>query len=81
MLALDCSSKSYWFTGLRQPSLNSILALNARCALAMLCHAACLPPHPLRLCCSVVGDPFGKVDQGPQIDQEQFNKIMGYIEK
>lgn len=28
----------------------------------------------------VVGDPFKKgVEQGPQIDQEQFNKIMGYI--
>lgn len=38
-------------------------------------------PTPSRLLCSVVGDPFGKVDQGPQIDQDQFNKIMGYIEK
>ncbi|XP_020522706.1 aldehyde dehydrogenase family 2 member B7, mitochondrial isoform X2 [Amborella trichopoda] len=28
----------------------------------------------------VVGDPFKKgVEQGPQIDLEQFNKIMGYI--
>ncbi|KAH9304076.1 hypothetical protein KI387_008480 [Taxus chinensis] len=28
----------------------------------------------------IVGDPFKKgVEQGPQIDQEQFNKIMGYI--
>ncbi|EDV26544.1 uncharacterized protein TRIADDRAFT_37388 [Trichoplax adhaerens] len=28
----------------------------------------------------VVGDPFTNVQQGPQIDQEQFNKIMGLIE-
>lgn len=29
----------------------------------------------------VVGDPKdAKTDQGPQIDQEQFNKILGYIE-
>ena len=28
----------------------------------------------------VVGDPFRKdVEQGPQIDQEQFNKILHYI--
>lgn len=28
----------------------------------------------------VVGDPFNlKTEQGPQIDQEQFNKILGYI--
>ena len=28
----------------------------------------------------VVGDPFRKgVKQGPQIDQEQFNKILCYI--
>lgn len=28
----------------------------------------------------VVGDPFRKgVEQGPQIDREQFNKVMGYI--
>ena len=28
----------------------------------------------------VVGDPFRKgVEQGPQIDQEQFNKILRYI--
>uniref|UniRef100_A0A669B6D0 aldehyde dehydrogenase (NAD(+)) n=1 Tax=Oreochromis niloticus TaxID=8128 RepID=A0A669B6D0_ORENI len=28
----------------------------------------------------VVGDPFDlKTEQGPQIDQEQFNKILGYI--
>ncbi|CAD5982561.1 Aldehyde dehydrogenase, mitochondrial [Planktothrix tepida] len=29
----------------------------------------------------VVGDPFDpKTQQGPQVDQEQFNKVMGYIE-
>ena len=29
----------------------------------------------------VVGDPFDdKTEQGPQVDQEQFNKVMGYIE-
>lgn len=29
----------------------------------------------------VVGDPFdGKTDQGPQVDSEQMNKILGYIE-
>lgn len=28
-----------------------------------------------------VGDPFdGKTQQGPQVDEEQFNKILGYIE-
>merc|ERR1719159_1362859 len=27
-----------------------------------------------------VGDPFGKVDQGPQVDQIQFNSVMDYIE-
>ncbi|KAG7235505.1 hypothetical protein INR49_002641 [Caranx melampygus] len=28
----------------------------------------------------VVGDPFNlKTEQGPQVDQEQFNKILGYI--
>jgi len=26
-----------------------------------------------------VGDPFGDVDQGPQVNQSQFNKVMGYI--
>jgi len=28
----------------------------------------------------VVGDPFTDVDQGPQVNQEQFAKIMGYID-
>ena len=29
----------------------------------------------------IVGDPFDdKTEQGPQVDQEQFNKVMGYIE-
>jgi aldehyde dehydrogenase (NAD+) len=29
----------------------------------------------------VVGDPFDpKTDQGPQVDQTQFNRVMGYIE-
>ncbi len=29
----------------------------------------------------VVGDPFDpKTEQGPQVDEEQFNKVMGYIE-
>jgi len=27
-----------------------------------------------------VGDPFGDVDQGPQVDRIQFDRIMGYIE-
>ncbi|HOR28211.1 MAG TPA: aldehyde dehydrogenase family protein [Candidatus Sumerlaeota bacterium] len=28
-----------------------------------------------------VGDPFAEgVEQGPQVDQEQFNKVMGYID-
>lgn len=27
-----------------------------------------------------VGDPFGKVDQGPQVSQEQFDKVLGYID-
>lgn len=28
-----------------------------------------------------VGDPFSRdVEQGPQVDQEQFNKVMGYID-
>jgi aldehyde dehydrogenase (NAD+) len=26
-----------------------------------------------------VGDPFGQVDQGPQVDKLQFDRIMGYI--
>jgi aldehyde dehydrogenase (NAD+) len=26
-----------------------------------------------------VGDPFGDVEQGPQISEEQFDKILGYI--
>lgn len=26
-----------------------------------------------------MGDPFTEVDQGPQIDQEQFDKVMKYI--
>lgn len=29
--------------------------------------------------CRRVGDPFTDVDQGPQIDQEQFDKVMKYI--
>ena len=30
----------------------------------------------------VVGDPFdAKTVQGPQVDKEQFTKIMGYIEQ
>merc|ERR1719263_1242929 len=28
-----------------------------------------------------VGDPFGEVDQGPQVDKIQFERIMGYIER
>ncbi len=29
----------------------------------------------------IVGNPFDKkTEQGPQVDQEQFNKVMGYIE-
>jgi len=28
-----------------------------------------------------VGNPFTEVDQGPQISEEQFNKILGYIEQ
>lgn len=28
-----------------------------------------------------VGDPFSSVDQGPQVDADQFNKIMSYIEQ
>src|SRR5271168_141790 len=29
-----------------------------------------------------VGNPFdAKTEQGPQVDQEQFNKVMGYIDK
>ncbi len=29
----------------------------------------------------IVGDPFDpKTEQGPQVDEEQFNKVMGYIE-
>ena len=29
----------------------------------------------------IVGDPFDdKTEQGPQVDKEQFNKVMGYIE-
>ncbi|EFJ51086.1 hypothetical protein VOLCADRAFT_73567 [Volvox carteri f. nagariensis] len=27
-----------------------------------------------------VGDPFGNVDQGPQVDSEQFAKVMSYID-
>uniref|UniRef100_A0A383WQ86 Aldehyde dehydrogenase domain-containing protein n=1 Tax=Tetradesmus obliquus TaxID=3088 RepID=A0A383WQ86_TETOB len=27
-----------------------------------------------------VGDPFGDVDQGPQVDQDQYNKILEYID-
>ncbi len=27
-----------------------------------------------------VGDPFGTVDQGPQVDEMQFEKVMGYID-
>lgn len=26
-----------------------------------------------------VGDPFGDVDQGPQVDEAQFKKILNYI--
>eukprot|EP00210_Caulerpa_lentillifera_P009138 g8712.t1 len=28
----------------------------------------------------VVGDPFNEVEQGPQVDKDQFEKIMGYIQ-
>lgn len=28
----------------------------------------------------VVGDPFTNVDQGPQIDQDQYSKILRYID-
>lgn len=28
-----------------------------------------------------VGDPFGQVDQGPQVDKLQFDRIMGYIDQ
>lgn len=27
-----------------------------------------------------MGDPFGDVDQGPQVDQDQYNKILEYID-
>ncbi|KIZ05750.1 aldehyde dehydrogenase (NAD+) [Monoraphidium neglectum] len=27
-----------------------------------------------------VGDPFGDVDQGPQVDRDQYNKILEYID-
>uniref|UniRef100_A0A7S1ILB0 Aldehyde dehydrogenase domain-containing protein n=1 Tax=Eutreptiella gymnastica TaxID=73025 RepID=A0A7S1ILB0_9EUGL len=27
-----------------------------------------------------VGDPFGQVDQGPQVDTQQMDKVLGYIE-
>jgi acyl-CoA reductase-like NAD-dependent aldehyde dehydrogenase len=27
-----------------------------------------------------VGDPFGDVDQGPQVDKDQYNKILEYID-
>jgi len=27
----------------------------------------------------VVGDPFGEVDQGPQVNKSQFDKVMNYI--
>lgn len=27
-----------------------------------------------------VGNPYGDVEQGPQIDEEMFNKVMGFIE-
>ena len=26
-----------------------------------------------------VGDPFGDVDQGPQVNRSQFDKVMRYI--
>ncbi len=28
-----------------------------------------------------VGDPFSSVDQGPQVDSDQFNKILHYIDR
>lgn len=28
----------------------------------------------------IVGDPFTNVDQGPQVDKDQFNKVMSYID-
>ena len=28
-----------------------------------------------------VGDPFGEVDQGPQVDQMQFDRVMGFINR
>jgi len=28
-----------------------------------------------------VGDPFGEVDQGPQVDQLQFDRVMGFINR
>ena len=28
----------------------------------------------------MVGDPFDDVDQGPQIDSDQFSKILGYVD-
>lgn len=34
------------------------------------------------LACRRVGDPFSSgVDQGPQVDADQFNKILSYIDK
>jgi aldehyde dehydrogenase (NAD+) len=34
----------------------------------------------LFFCCLVTTDPFTNVEQGPQVSEEQFRKILGYID-
>ena len=45
------------------------------------CFLLCLHPLFPSSARRRVGDPFTSVDQGPQVDADQFNKIMGYIDR
>ena len=57
-----------------------MMALMWKKSLQFVCFDEFVEKEKARCLSHVVGDPFRKgVEQGPQIDQEQFNKILRYI--
>ena len=57
-----------------------MMALMWKNSLQFVCFDEFVEKTKARCLSRVVGDPFRKgVEQGPHIDQEQFNKILRYI--
>ena len=57
-----------------------MMALMWKKSLQFVCFDEFVKKAKARCLSRVVGDPFRKgVEQGPQINQEQFNKILRYI--